>query len=218
MSEAIERFRIHVEDGVLDDLRERLVRTRPPDAIPGSGWEYGTDREYLGELLRYWREGFDWRAQEELLNDFAHYRTRIGGNAVHFVNAPSPVPEALPLLITHGWPGSVFEFYKVIGPLSDPERHGGRGEDAFHVVCPSIPGYGFSGPTRQQGIHVRRVAEIDAQLMARLGYARNGVQGGTGGPLRRCTTQCWIGTTSAESISTWWWRALQRTRTIPCRE
>ena len=183
MSQAIEKFEIRVGDAELDDLKQRLERTRWPDQIPGSGWGYGTDLAYLQELCAYWREQFDWRAQEALLNRFEHYRTQIDGQNLHFVHARSKAEAALPLVITHGWPGSVFEFYKIIGPLTDPEAHGGSAQDAFHVVCPSMPGYGFSGPTTQPGWDVRRVAEIVAKLMARLGYAPYGAQGGDWGAL-----------------------------------
>jgi microsomal epoxide hydrolase len=181
MSAAVEPFTIDVSDAVLDDLRERLARTRYPDQIPDSGWDYGTDRAYLRELCEYWREKFDWRRQEALLNRFDHFRSEIDGQPLHFIHQRSPLPDALPLVITHGWPGSVFEFYKIIGPLTDPEAHGGRAEDAFHVVCPSMPGYGFSGPTTRPGWDVREVAAIVAKLMARLGYDRYGAQGGDWG-------------------------------------
>jgi len=183
MSDRVESFTIEVPDAVLDDLRERLARTRYPDQIPGSGWGYGTDRAYLVELCDYWREKFDWRRQEALLNRFDHFATEIDGQRLHFIHQRSPVEGALPLVITHGWPGSVFEFYKIIGPLTDPEAHGGRAEDAFHVICPSMPGYGFSGPTARPGWDVREVAGITAALMARLGYDRYGAQGGDWGAL-----------------------------------
>jgi microsomal epoxide hydrolase len=187
MSDAITRMRIEVPEEVLDDLRRRLAAARLPDQIPGSGWGYGTDGAYLRELCSYWRDKFDWRAQETLLNRFEHHHTLIGGQKLHFVHARSNVPGALPLVITHGWPGSVFEFYKIIGPLVDPVAHGGNERDAFHVVCPSIPGYGFSGPTHEPGWDVRRVAETFAKLMARLGYSKYGAQGGDWGSI--ITTQ-----------------------------
>ena len=181
MTDAIERFEIRVPDAVLADLRERLARTRWPDSIEGSGWGYGTDLAYLKELCAYWCDGFDWRAQEARLNRFDQFTTAILGERLHFVHQRSPEPGALPLVVTHGWPGSVAEFAKVIGPLSDPAAHGGDPRDAFHVVCPSMPGYGFSGPTRAAGWHIGRVAEAIAALMARLGYARYGAQGGDWG-------------------------------------
>jgi microsomal epoxide hydrolase len=187
MSDRIEKFEVRVEDAVLDDLRQRLARTRWTDQIEGSGWDYGTDGAYLKELCEYWREKFDWRSQEAQLNRFEHYRTEIDGQSLHFVHRRSPVEGALPLLLTHGWPGSFWLFHKIIDVLADPESHGGRAEDAFHVVCPSLPGYGFSGPTRESGWDIRRVAEALAALMARLGYARYGAQGGDWGSL--ATTQ-----------------------------
>jgi len=183
MGDAIEKFEIRISDEELDDLRQRLARTRWPDQIEGSGWDYGTDLAYLKELCAYWQEKFDWRAQEAALNRYEHFRTEIGGQPVHFVHARSPVEDALPLVITHGWPGSVYEFHKIIGPLSDPEAHGASRDDAFHVVCPSMPGYGWSGPTREPGWDIRRVAETLAALMARLGYERYGAQGGDWGAL-----------------------------------
>ena len=181
MSEAIARFEIRVPDEVLGDLRERLARTRWPDQIAGSGWDYGTDLGYLKELCGYWREGFDWRAQEARLNRFEQFRTEIDGQPLHFVHQRSRHAAALPLLLIHGWPGSVAEFTKLIDPLVDPEAHAGDVRDAFHVVCPSLPGYGFSGPTRTPGWDIRRMAEALAKLMARLGHGRYGAQGGDWG-------------------------------------
>src|SRR5262245_57282899 len=148
MSETIEPFRIHVDDSVLEDLRRRLEWTRLPDQIEGTDWEYGISLDYLRELLAYWRDGYDWRAQEARLNQLEHFRTRIDGQSIHFIHARSARADALPLLITHGWPGSVVEFLDVIPRLTDPEAHGGAAADAFHVVAPSLPGWGFSEPTR----------------------------------------------------------------------
>jgi pimeloyl-ACP methyl ester carboxylesterase len=181
MSEAIEPFQIRVDDPVLEDLRGRLTRTRFPDQIEGTGWEYGIPIAYLRELVEYWRDTFDWRAQEARLNALAHFRTRIDGQSIHFVHARSAHADALPLLITHGWPGSVVEFLDVIPRLTDPQAHGGRAADAFHVVAPSLPGYGFSEPPRTRGWDVPRVARAFTELMARLGYARYGAQGGDWG-------------------------------------
>ena len=181
MSDPIEPFEIRVPDEVLDDLRERLARTRWPDQIEGSGWGYGTDLAYLKELCAYWRDGFDWRAQEAHLNRFPHFRTAIDGQPLHFLHHRSRSAAALPLLVLHGWPGSIAEFAKIIGPLADPEAHGGPARDAFHVICPSLPGYGFSGPTRTPGWDIRRIADAMAKLMARLGYERYGAQGGDWG-------------------------------------
>jgi microsomal epoxide hydrolase len=183
MTEEIRDFRIDVPDEVLDDLRARLAATRWPDQIPGSGWGYGTDTAYLRELCETWRASFDWRAQEVRFNRWPHHLTEIDGQQVHFIHARSPEPGALPLLVTHGWPGSVAEFLDVIDPLRDPANHGGDPADAFHVVCPSMPGYGWSGPTREPGWDVRRVAQTLRELMGRLGYDRYGAQGGDWGSM-----------------------------------
>jgi len=183
MAGEIRPMKVHVTGDVLDDLRYRLAHTRWPDQIPGSGWGNGTDSAYLRELCEYWRTRFDWRAQEERFNAYEHRLTEIDGQTVHFIHARSPEPGALPLVITHGWPGSVAEFLDIIGPLSDPRSHGGDPADAFHVVCPSIPGYGWSGPTHESGWDVRRVAEAWKVLMARLGYERYGAQGGDWGAM-----------------------------------
>jgi pimeloyl-ACP methyl ester carboxylesterase len=181
MSDAVEPFRIHVDDAVLDDLRERLARTRLPDEIDGTGWEYGIPYGYLRELVAYWRDTYDWRAHEAALNALPQFRTRIDGQTIHFVHAASPHAGALPLLLTHGWPGSIVEFLDVIPRLTQPEAHGGDPADAFHVVAPSLPGYGFSEPTRTRGWNVTRIARAFTELMPRLGYARYGAQGGDWG-------------------------------------
>jgi microsomal epoxide hydrolase len=183
MGDELRPFRVDVPDAVLTDLRDRLTRTRWPDQIPGSGWDYGTDLTYLRDLCETWRTSFDWHKQEERFNRWPHFLTDVDGQQVHFIHARSPEPDALPLIITHGWPGSVAEFLDVIGPLSDPRAHGGDPADAFHVVCPSIPGYGWSGPTREPGWDVRRVSEAWKTLMARLGYDRYGAQGGDWGAI-----------------------------------
>jgi microsomal epoxide hydrolase len=174
-------FRVDVPDAVLDDLRSRLGRTRLPNQVTGAGWSQGTELAYLTDLLAYWRDEFDWRTQEARLNACDQYVTEIDGQRVHFVHQRSPEPDALPLLISHGWPGSVVEFLDVIGPLADPRAHGGDPADAFHVVAPSLPGYGFSGPTTEAGWNPRRIAAAYVDLMAELGYARFGVQGGDWG-------------------------------------
>src|SRR5919206_1423838 len=144
----IQPFRAHVPDADLDDLRQRLGRTRWPDELPESGWDYGVPLGYLRPLADYWRTGFDWRAQEARLNAWPQFITQIDGQTIHFLHVRSPEPNALPLVITHGWPGSIVEFMNIIGPLTDPHAHGGDPGDAFHVVAPSLPGFGFSGPTR----------------------------------------------------------------------
>jgi microsomal epoxide hydrolase len=187
MSEEIRPFRVEVEEKVLEDLRQRLAATRFPDQIEGTTWELGTDLAYLKELVATWRDRFDWRAVEARLNAFPQFRTRIDGQWIHFQHVRSRHEGALPLLLLHGWPGSVVEVLDVIGPLTDPEAHGGRAADAFHLVCPSLPGYGFSEPTRSRQWDVQRMADAFAVLMARLGYARYGAQGGDWGSL--ITTQ-----------------------------
>ncbi len=181
MRETIEGFQIRVDDSVLEDLRSRLARTRFPDQIEGTGWEYGIPIDYLRELVSYWRDEYDWRAQEARLNELAHFRTRIDGQSIHFIHARSPHADAFPLLLMHGWPGSIAEFLDVIPLLTDPEAHGGGAADAFHVIAPSLPGYGFSEPTRTRGWDVRRIAQAFIELMRRLGYARYGAQGGDWG-------------------------------------
>jgi epoxide hydrolase len=183
MSKGIEPFAVHVEEAVLDDLRRRLAQTRFPDQIPGTGWDYGAELAYVKDLVGYWRNGFDWRAQEKAINAFDHFRTEIDGQQIHFLHARSKHKSALPLLIIHGWPGSFVEFLKVIGPLVAPEAHGSRAADAFHVVCPSLPGYGFSEVTRTRQWDVQRMAEAFDELMGRLGYQRYGAQGGDWGAL-----------------------------------
>ena len=181
MREAIERFHIHVDESVLDDLRRRLASTRFPDQIEGTGWEYGIPIDYLRGLVEYWREQYDWRAQEARLNALPHFRTRIDGQSIHFVHARSAHADAFPLLVMHGWPGSIVELLDAIPRLTDPEAHGGRAADAFHVIAPSLPGYGFSEPTRTTGWDVQRIARAFIELMGRLGYARYGAQGGDWG-------------------------------------
>jgi microsomal epoxide hydrolase len=172
---AVTPFTIAVPEPVMADLRQRLAAARFPDEIPGAGWDYGTDLTYLRELVAYWRERFDWRAAERRLNQFPQFTTTIDGLDVHFIHARSRHPNALPLAITHGWPGSIVEFAKIVGPLTDPTAHGGRAEDAFHVVAMSLPGFGFSGKPRVRGFGPERMAATLSTLMARLGYARYGV-------------------------------------------
>ncbi len=181
MPGAIERFAVHVDDSTLDDLALRLARTRFPDRIEDTAWEYGTPIDYVRDLVVYWREGYDWRAQEARLNELEQFRTRIDGQSIHFVHARSEHADALPLLLVHGWPGSIVEFLDVIPRLTDPQAHGGHASDAFHVIAPSLPGYGFSDPPRTPGWDVRRVAVAFVALMDRLGYARYGAQGGDWG-------------------------------------
>ncbi|MEV4888462.1 epoxide hydrolase family protein [Nonomuraea sp. NPDC055795] len=160
-------FHIDIPDADLTDLRERLARTRWPDELPGVGWSYGVPLSYARDLAGYWADGFDWRAQEAALNALPQFTTEIDGQNIHFVHVRSAKPDALPLIITHGWPGSFVEFMKVIEPLAQD----------FHVVAPSIPGFGFSGPTREKGWDLKRVARAWAVLMERLGYERYGAHG-----------------------------------------
>ena len=176
-----EPFVVAVDQAVLDDLQARLRATRWPDALPGSGWELGTDLAYLQQLCRSWAEDFDWRRFEARLNAFPQFLTTVDGQRLHYLHVPSPHPGAVPLLLTHGWPGSVVEFLGVLGPLTDPPAHGGDAADAFSVVCPSLPGYGWSGVTTERGWDIRRVAAALAALMAELGYERYGAQGGDWG-------------------------------------
>jgi pimeloyl-ACP methyl ester carboxylesterase len=180
---AIRPFRIQVPDAVLADLKARLQRPRIPAPLVGPGWDLGTDTAYLRELVTYWRDRFDWRAQERRLNSMEQFTTTIDGLRVHFVHRKSPHPNALPLLVTHGWPGSIAEFSKILGPLTDPPAHGGVAADAFDVVMPSIPGFGFSAAPASPGFDPARIALLEAALMARLGYTRYGVQGGDWGSI-----------------------------------
>jgi pimeloyl-ACP methyl ester carboxylesterase len=177
----IRPFRINVPQADIDDLRERLARTRWPAEPPGSGWDAGVPLGYLKDLADYWATRYDWRANEARLNQFPQFTTTIDGQNVHFLHVRSPEQDAMPLIITHGWPGSVAEFTNIIGPLTDPARHGGDPADAFHVIAPSIPGFGFSTPLAGPGWDTRRVARAWAELMCRLGYDRYGAQGGDTG-------------------------------------
>jgi hypothetical protein len=167
-------FRIEVPEPDLDDLRQRLARTRWPEQPPGLGWDYGVPLDYLRELAEYWRTGYDWRKHEARLNQFPQFITTIDGQEVHFVHVRSAEPSALPLIIIHGWPGSIVEFTRVLDPLTDPRSHGGDPVDAFHVIAPSIPGFGFSGPTRETGWDLDRVTVVFAELMERLDMASTG--------------------------------------------
>jgi pimeloyl-ACP methyl ester carboxylesterase len=187
VSEAIQPFEIDVPAAALADLRDRLARTRWPEKEPVGDWSQGVPLGYLQALCRYWAEGYDWPARQERLNSFAQYRTDIDGLGIHFLHVRSPHAGALPLVITHGWPGSVVEFLEVIGPLTDPPAHGGDPADAFHVVAPSLPGYAWSDKPAETGWGVGRTADAWAVLMARLGYDRYGAQGGDWGSM---VTQC----------------------------
>ena len=174
----IRPFRVEVSDEALDDLRNRLAGTRWPGEVPGAGWSRGVPLSYLKELAGYWRDGFDWRKQEAELNQVPQFTTVIDGQPIHFLHVRSPEPGALPLIVTHGYPGSVVEFLDLLGPLSDPRAHGGDPADAFHLVVPSLPGFGFSTPVTEPGWAMARTTRAWAELMARLGYDRYGAQGG----------------------------------------
>ena len=174
----IRPYRISVPQAGLDDLRERLARTRWASDLPGTGWERGVPTGYLRELAAYWAEEYDWRACEAALNTHPQFITTIDGASVQFLHLRSAQPDATPLLLLHGWPGSIVEFLDLIGPLTDPAAHGGDPSDAFHLVIPSLPGYGFSGPLTETGWTDGRTAAALAELMDRLGYDRYGVQGG----------------------------------------
>jgi pimeloyl-ACP methyl ester carboxylesterase len=180
-AEVIKPFTISVDDEVLRDLAERLKRTRWPHEIDGTGWEYGVPVRYMQELVAYWQTQYDWRKAERELNRFEQFVTRLDGLELHFLHVRSKEKDATPLVIVHGWPGSFVEFTKIIGPLTDPVAHGGKAEDAFHVVCPSLPGFGFSSPPNERGWSSQRMAATIAELMARLGYERYGAQGGDWG-------------------------------------
>ena len=174
----IQPFRIAVPDADLDDLRDRLARTRWPDGLPGVGWSQGVPLAYLRELAAWWRDGYDWRAQEAELNRLPQYTTTIDGQRIHFLHVRSPERDALPLLVTHGYPSTVVEFTRIAGPLTDPRAHGGDPADAFHLVAPSLPGFGLSTPVEQPGWEVGRTTAAFAELMERLGYRRYGAHGG----------------------------------------
>jgi microsomal epoxide hydrolase len=171
-------FRIEIPQHDLDDLGRRLAGTRWPGETPGAGWDRGVPLGYLKELAEYWRTGYDWRAAEARLNAFDQFTTGIDGANIHFLHVRSPEAQALPLILTHGWPGSVAEFLDVIGPLTDPRAHGGDPADAFHLVVPSLPGFGFSGPPGEPGWGLDRIARAWAELMRRLGYDQYLAQGG----------------------------------------
>ena len=176
---AIHPFKIHVPDADIIDLKTRLARTRVPDAVANAGWRYGTDQDFLKELVAYWRESFDWRATEERLNQFPQFLADIGGLGFHFLHVRGQGPEPLPLVITHGWPSSIAEFARLIPLLTDPAAHGGRAEDSFDVVAPSLPGFGFSEAPKQPGKSSRAVTELWVRLMKDvLGYERFFAHGG----------------------------------------
>ena len=176
-------FRVDVPQAAIDDLRSRLANTRLPDQIPGTSWEYGTERSYLEELLAHWMNEFDWRAQETRINAFDQFTTVIDDVDTHFIHQRSANPDAIPLMIVHGWPGSISEFLDIIPPLVDPAAHGGDSEDSFHVIAPSLPGFGFSGIPAARGYNPERIAHMLAELMERLGYESYAIAGGDWGAI-----------------------------------
>ena len=179
---AVQPYKIEIPDSVLDDLKSRLERTRWPDELPGTGWDYGSNLDYVKELVEYWRTKFDWHAQEKLINSFSHFKSEVDGLNIHFIHEKGKGPNPMPLVITHGWPGTFFEMYKVIPMLSDPASHGGDPADAFDVVAPSMPGYGFSDATDKRGLSVLSIGDLWAKLMSEnLGYQKFAAQGGDWG-------------------------------------
>jgi epoxide hydrolase len=174
-------YRVDIPQADLDDLAARLSRTRFPDELSDVGWSYGVPLAYVRELVDHWLNGYDWRAHEARINEHPQFVTTIDGEQVHFLHVRSPEPDALPLIATHGWPMTVVDYLDLIGPLTDPRAHGGDPADAFHLVVPSIPGVGFSGPTREPGWDTRRVARAWVELMGRLGYERYGAHGNDAG-------------------------------------
>jgi pimeloyl-ACP methyl ester carboxylesterase len=177
----IRPYEIHASDTELADLRDRLARTRWPDPETPQDWSQGTPLAYVQELVEYWRDEYDWRPREAALNRWPGYLTEIDGLDIHFLHIESPESTAVPLIMTHGWPGSIVEFQKVIGPLSDPAAHGGDPADAFHLVCPTLPGYGFSGKPTEPGWGTEKIARAWNDLMVRLGYETYFAQGGDWG-------------------------------------
>lgn len=178
---SIQPFTASIPDAALEDVADRLARTRWPEVLPDAGWDYGADLDTVREYAEYWRTSFDWRAVEARFNAYEQGLADAEGEKIHYLHARSPEPDATPLLITHGWPGSVVEFLEIIEPLRDPAASGGDPADAYHVVCPHIPGYGFSGPTRTKGFHSHRAAAAIDDLMQQLGYTRYVAQGGDWG-------------------------------------
>ena len=178
---AIRPFRVDIKEDVLTDLRERLKRTRWPDEIPGSGWDYGSNLAYVKELVDYWIEEFDWRKQEEVMNGYSQFINEVDGLDVHYIHERGKGPDPLPLLLIHGWPGSIVEFLDFIPLLTDPAAHGGDERDSFDVVAPSMPGYGFSEKPSVPGMGVNGMADVFAKLMSQIGYESYVAQGGDWG-------------------------------------
>lgn len=177
----IEPFVVDVSRPVLDDLQERLARTRWPDDFANDDWRYGANTRFIRELAEHWRDRYDWRARETMMNRFAHFRTEIGGIPIHFIHERGRGPSPLPIILNHGWPWTFWDFQKLIGPLTNPAAHGGDPADAFDVIVPSLPGYGFSTPLRTTGINWWKTADLWTLLMDRLGYDRFATHGGDWG-------------------------------------
>jgi pimeloyl-ACP methyl ester carboxylesterase len=175
---AIEPFSIPFSQSAVDDLRDRLRRTRWPDEAPGSAWEYGVDQRFLRGLCDYWKDNFDWKAQVVRLSAFHHHRFQSSSGWIHFIHERGQGPAPLPLILTHGWPGSFVEMIRIIPLLTDPAAHGGDPADSFDVIVPSLPGYGFSDRPSSRAMNVYRIAGLWAELMQELGYQRFGAQGG----------------------------------------
>ena len=178
MSNAIHPFTLAVPESALEDLQRRIDHARWPEAELVEDWSQGAPLAKVKALVDHWRHRYDWRRCEARLNALGQFKTEIDGLGIHFLHIRSPEANALPLIITHGWPGSVLEFMKIIGPLTDPVAHGGKAEDAFHLVLPSLPGFGFSDKPKATGWGVEKIAQSWAALMARLGYDRWVAQGG----------------------------------------
>ena len=183
MTPKVTPFEVTIPDADLDDLRQRLAATRWPDAETCDGWDQGIPLDYTQELARYWHEEYDWRRFEQKLNGWPQFTTAIDGIDIHFIHRRSPHEDALPLIISHGWPGSVAEFHKIIDALADPTASGGDAGDAFHVVAPSLPGFGFSGKPTATGTSAEKIGEMWGELMGRLGYGRYVAQGGDWGSI-----------------------------------
>lgn len=179
----LQPFKIEVPSNILNDLHTRIDNTRWPDQLPGTGWDYGVPTDYIKNITNYWRHQYDWRKWEARINQYPQFITEIDGQQIHFLHVISPEPTATPIIVTHGWPGSIVEFLDIIEPLSNPVAHGGKASDAFHLVIPSIPGYGFSGPTHEKGWNIYRIAKAWATLMAQLGYTRYGAVGNDAGSM-----------------------------------
>jgi pimeloyl-ACP methyl ester carboxylesterase len=179
----LEPFRVSIPQAALDDLQDRLNRTRWPNELSGVGWQYGVPMAYVRRLADYWCTGYDWRLWEAKLNAYPQFTTEIDGQNIHFLHVRSPEPDALPLILTHGWPGSVFEFLKVIDLLTNPRAHNADPSHAFHLVIPSIPGFGFSGPTHEPGWNPERIAKAWITLMHGLGYERYAAAGNDWGSI-----------------------------------